>query len=143
LIAIAPLLHGIWDGGLAIVGGNAALVYALWAAEITIALIIFAQVFRLTVARERDLMRTLMAPEVARSVVTQAELDAMAGDRKTRKNYLKATATPRDRRTAGYVLDAADDLAAALARSRGTKTGDVLFARAEIDRIRRRQPPHW
>ncbi len=143
LMAIAPLLHGIWDGGLAIVGGNALLVLALWAAEIAIALIIFAHVFRLTVARERDLMRTLMAPEVARGVITKAELDAIAGDRKTRKSYRKAAATPRDRRTAGYVLDAVDDLAAALARSRGTKTGEVRFACAEIDRIRRRQPPHW
>ena len=143
LMAIAPLLHGIWDGGLAIVGGNATRVVALWAAEIVIALIIFARVFSLTVARERDLMRTLMAPEVARSVITHAELDAMAGDRKTRKHYRKATTTPRDRRTAGYILDAADDLAAELARSRGTDTDEVRFARAEIDRIRRHQPPRW
>lgn len=143
LMAIAPLLHGIWDGGLAIVGGNAPAMFVLWAAEIVIALIIFAQVFKLTVARERDLMRTVMAPEVAREVITHAELDAMAGDRKTRKDYRKATPVPRDRRTAGYLLDAADDLAAVLAKSRGTDTDEVRFARAEIDRIRHHQPPRW
>ena len=102
-----------------------------------------ARVFSLTVARERDLMRTLMAPEVAR------ERDHPSRTRRHRrgsqdpKDYRKAATTPRDRRTAGYILDAVDDLAAELARSRGTETDEVRFARAEIDRIRRHQPPHW
>ena len=63
---------------------------------------IFAQVYKLTV-RERDFVRDVMAPEEARNVITPAELNAMAGNRKARKAYRKAARKGHERKRARYV----------------------------------------
>ena len=54
-------------------------------AVIVLALVIVALGLRLTVTRERDFVRAVMTPEEARNVITAAELDAVAGNRKARK----------------------------------------------------------
>lgn len=78
-----------------------------------------------------------MAPEVARGVLTAAELEAMCGDRKARKAFRKAGAGRMERTRAVHVLDAADELAGA----RGADTDRVAFARSELARIRNGAPP--
>lgn len=141
LVAIPMLLHGTWDSLDAVAGGNALMLIGLLIAVIVIALFIVARVYRLTVQRERAFVRDVMAPEQARNVITAAELDAIAGNRKARKAYRKASHQRRERKRARYVLNAAYSLAAELAAERGADTDRVRFARAEVGRIRAGVPP--
>ncbi|EME19383.1 PrsW family intramembrane metalloprotease [Rhodococcus triatomae] len=137
LLIVTPIvLHFIWDADAAILGGNDYLIIGSWAVIIAIALYIVVRVFKMTVPRERQFMRDVMAPEVENGVITPAELDALSGDRKARKAYHKAAATRADRRRADHVLDAARDLADALAVARGRDTPEVEFARSEVTQIR-------
>jgi protease PrsW len=110
---------------------------------IIVALIIVARVYKLTVARERDFVRDVMAPEQARDVITPVELDAMAGNRKARKTYRKTGRNRHGRRRARYILNAAYALADELAAARGADTDRVRFARSEVARIRAGLPSPW
>ncbi len=143
LMATAMLLHGAWDTLTAIAGASALSMLGLLIAVIVTALVIAARVYKLTVTREREFLRDVMAPEEARNVVTTAELHAMAGNRKARKAYRKAGRSRRERKRARYVLNAAYDLAGALAAAHGADTGPVRFARSEVGRIRAGLPPQW
>jgi protease PrsW len=143
LIAIPMLLHGTWDSLGAVAGPSPLKFLGLVAAVIVIALAILTRVYQMTVQRERDFVRDVMAPEQARNVITAAELDAMAGNRKARKAYLKANRNRRERRRARYVLNAAYALAGELAAARGADTDRVRFARSEVARIRAGIPSQW
>lgn len=143
LVAIPMLLHGTWDSLGAIAGPSALKLIGLLIGVIVVALAIFAQVYKLTVQRERDFVRDVMAPEEARNVITTAELNAMAGNRKARKAYLKAARKGHERKRARYVLNAAYALGDELAAARGADTDRVRFARAEVARIRAGVPSPW
>ena len=143
LVAAAMLLHGAWDTLTAIAGPSALVLLGLLMAVIVTALLIAVRVYQLTVTRERDFLRDVMAPEEARNVITATELDAMAGNRKARKAYRKAGRNRRERKRARYVLNAAYDLAGELAAARGADTDRVRFARAEVARIRAGLRPPW
>lgn len=143
LMAVPMLLHGIWDSLAATAGRSALMLVGLLIAVIVIALVIVVRVYELTVRRERDFMRDVMTPEEARNVITAAELDAIAGNRKARKRYRKASRNRRERKRARYVLNAAYDLADELAGARGADTDRVRFARAEVGRIRAGVPSPW
>jgi len=143
LMAIPMLLHGVWDSLTATAGGNALMLVGLLIAVVAIALIIVVRVYELTVRREREIMRDVMAPEQARNVITAVELDALAGNRKARKRYRKASPNRRERKRARHVLNAAYDLADELAGARGADTDRVRFTRAEVSRIRAGVPSPW
>lgn len=82
-------------------------------------------------------MHDLMAPEVSRGVITQEELDVLAGSRKDRKHYIKSGKGHRSHRRAKHVIQAATDLAEEVARSGGDDTAPrVGHARAEVTRLR-------
>lgn len=143
LVATPILLHGTWDS-LAAIGSRSALtLVSLLITVIVIALVIAVRVYELTVRREREFVRDVMTPEQARNVITAAELDAMAGNRKARKAYRKASRQHRERKRTRYVLNAAYDLADELAAARGADTDRVRFARAEVGRIRAGVPSSW
>jgi protease PrsW len=143
LVATPILLHGTWDS-LAAIGSRSALtLVSLLITVIVIALVIAVRVYELTVRRERDFVRDVMTPEQARNVITAAELDAMAGNRKARKAYRKASRKHRERKRTRYVLNAAYDLADELAAARGADNDRVRFARAEVGRIRAGVPSSW
>jgi RsiW-degrading membrane proteinase PrsW (M82 family) len=143
LMGIAMLLHGIWDSLASTAGPSALTLVGLLIAVIVIALVIVVGIYELTVTRERDFMREVMTPEAARNAITTAELDAMAGNRKARKAYRKASRNRRERKRARHVLNAAYDLANELAAARGADTDRVRFARAEVGRIRAGLPSPW
>jgi RsiW-degrading membrane proteinase PrsW (M82 family) len=143
LVATPILLHGTWDSLAAIGSRNALTLVSLLITVIVIALVIAVLVYELTVGRERDFVRDVMTPEQARNVITAAELDAMAGNRKARKAYRKASRKHRERKRTRYVLNAAYDLADELAAARGAETDRVRFARAEVGRIRAGVPSSW
>jgi RsiW-degrading membrane proteinase PrsW (M82 family) len=143
LIAIPMLLHGTWDSLGAVAGPSGLKLIGLLVAVIVIALAIFARVYQLTVKREQGFVRDVMAPEQARNIITAAELDAMAGNRKARKAYRKAARKRHERKRARYVINAAYALAAELAAARGADTDRVRFARSEVARIRAGIPSQW
>src|SRR5271165_6396926 len=143
LMTTAMLLHGIWDSLGAIAGASPLKLVGLLIAVIVVALVIAVRVYELTVARERDFVRDVMTPEEARGVITAAELDAVAGNRKARKAYRKVGRNRGERKRARYVLNAAYDLADELAAARGADTDRVRFARAEVGRIRAGVPSAW
>jgi protease PrsW len=143
LVAIPMLLHGTWDSLAAIAGPSALKLIGLLIATIVVALAILVRVYKLTVKREQDFVHDVMAPEEAGNVITAAELDAMAGNRKARKAYRKASRNRRERKRARYVLNAAYALADELAAARGADTDRVGFARAEVARIRAGVPSRW
>jgi protease PrsW len=143
LVAIPMVLHGTWDSLGAIAGPSGLKMIGLLITAIVVALAILVQVYKLTVVRERDYVRDVMAPEAARNVITPGELDAMAGNRKARKAYRKATRRGHERKRARYVLNAAYALGDELAAARGADTDRVRFARAEVARIRAGVPSPW
>ena len=140
LMASAMLLHGLWDSAAALSQGKAILLFPLFVVMITAALVLVFRVFRMTVPRERQFLRDVLTPEVERGVITVDELTALCGDRKARKTFRKSAASHADRKRNGYVLEAAADLADALAQARGTDSDRVEFARSEVSRIRSGQP---
>jgi hypothetical protein len=125
-------MHGVWDASAAITGNSA----FGWIVPLTVAAIlisVFIWVYEATQPIEREWMRELMAPEVEAGVVTQAELDALAGTRSTLRSYTRAQPSPS---TAKNVLDAENDLAHQIARDDGTETAAVQRARAAVARAR-------
>ncbi len=143
LVAIPMLLHGTWDSLAAVAGPSTLTLIGLLVGVIVLALFIVVRVYKSTVKRERDFVRDVMAPEEARDVITAAELDAMAGNRKARKAYRKASRKRRERKRARYVLNAAYALADELAATRGADNDRVRFARSEVARIRAGVPSQW
>ena len=141
LVATPMLLHGIWDSLASIAGPRALMLVGLLIVVIVLALVIGVRVYKLTVQREREFVRDVMTPEEARNVITEAELGAVAGNRKARKAYRKAGRNRRERKRARYVLNAVYGLADELAAARGADTDRVRFARAEVGRIRAGVPP--
>ena len=103
------------------------------------------QLGELTVVQIRGLTTTELTTLTPAQFVgiTAAQLDALAGDRKARKRYRKANPDRLERKRARYVLNAAYDLAHELADARGADTDRVLFARAEVERIRAGIPSPW
>ena len=136
LMASAMLLHGLWDSMGAIARGNVLLLILLPVAIIVVALVLVSRVFTMTVTRERQFMRDIMAPEVAGGVLAAEELEAICGDRKVRRKFRKKGADRQERKRRGYVLDSAFDLADEIASAHGADTARVMFARNEVDRIR-------
>lgn len=130
LMLLSMVLHGIWDAQGGLFGS-----LAQWSFIVlpVIFIIIGVYVFKMTVPREREYMRKVMAPEVARGVITSEELDALSGDRKARKAYRKSGSS---RRHAKNVMEASYDLADEIAEAGGTDTDRVEFARAEVIRLR-------
>jgi protease PrsW len=141
LIVLAMGFHGLWDGQAALVRslfgdgtGSAFVSIALLFGLPIVGVLIVIGVFKVAVVGERAYMRDMLAPEVARGVITDAELTAAAGDRKARRRYLRSERGHRRRRR--HVLDAVFDLAAELGRAGGATTDRVAFARDEVRRTR-------
>jgi hypothetical protein len=74
-----------------------------------------------------------MAPEVELGVVTEAELEALAGSRATLKSYLRAQPS---RSRAEHVLEAERALAHQIARDGGAETAAVRQARTAVAHAR-------
>ncbi|MGW0172458.1 PrsW family intramembrane metalloprotease [Rhodococcus sp. NPDC003322] len=136
LMVTAMLLHGVWDNIGGIAGGSTALMFLLWIGVIVVAIVVVTRVFAMTVPRERQFMRDVLAPEAASGVVTDEEVDTLAGDRKARRAYRKRGQNDADRRRRDHVLEAVHDLADQLAEAGGRDTGTVAFARQEVARLR-------
>lgn len=145
LIGTAMVIHGVWDSEGAI--ARALLSDTTAAGVLTMvlmplvpiaALIVCVLVFQSAVQVERAFMADMLAPEVARGVLTDEEVAAAAGDRKARRRYRRTGAGLGHRRRNRQVLDAVFDLAHELGQAGGHSTDRVQFARGEVQRLRER-----
>ncbi|MEU8239033.1 PrsW family intramembrane metalloprotease [Actinoplanes missouriensis] len=122
LMISAMLAHSIWDNmtayGYALFG-NAGGFLILMIVTIVAELILLGMTFRLAAPQEQSWLRAILQPEVQDGVLTDAEVTAAAGGRRTRKAYRKSVHGHHERKTAKHVLAAAHDLAQELAASRG------------------------
>jgi RsiW-degrading membrane proteinase PrsW (M82 family) len=141
LMLTAMAIHFIWDAQSPIVhslvgdGTAANVVGALLLPGLPIvALLVVVAVFKGAVRSEREGLRVVLAPEVARGVLRDAEVDAATGDRKARRRYRKNG--PGGRRRNGHVLEAVFDLGTELGKAGGATTHRVTLARDEVLRIR-------
>ncbi|QXC62486.1 PrsW family intramembrane metalloprotease [Aquihabitans sp. G128] len=138
-MAAAMAFHGVWDDAGAL--GN--LIHDTFGIFVVIPLVIVASVATVIfVAREassteKTWMHDLLAPEVAAGILTEDEAEAMALNHHAQRKHLKKTVRGHhDRKVARHVLEAAHDLAEAIARDRGEPTPAVEHARAEVTRVR-------
>lgn len=136
LMLLALLFHALWDGAGAIAAGDAAASAIIELSVVIGLLTTFVFVYKSTVKTERNWMRELMSPEVESGVITESELEALAGTRKERKAFVKGAKEYRSRKAARHVIIAAGDLAHAVARDRGADTPLVLHSRDEVLRLR-------
>lgn len=143
LIGTAMVIHAVWDSegaiARALVGDTTAasvLTMVLVPLVPIVALVICVLVFRSAVQVERAFMADMLAPEVARGVLTGDEVAAAAGDRKARRRYRRTGTGLGHKHRNRQVLDAVFDLAHELGRAGGHSTDRVQFARSEVLRLR-------
>jgi RsiW-degrading membrane proteinase PrsW (M82 family) len=135
LMVGAMAVHGSWDDmgtlGITLFGAVGPLI--MFVISPVAGLLLLRQTFVWAGQQEHAWLRAILAPEAAQAVLTEAEVDAIAGTRKARRRFLKAA---DDRRQAKHLLEAGLDLGRTLAESGGRDTDDVDFARAEVTRVR-------
>lgn len=137
LCATSMALHFGWDSTVALSGGNGTAVVVMLVGLVVLALVAVVTVFHITVGPEREAMRTVLTPEVESGVLTEEEVDALAGSGRERRRYRRRGHGRRDRAQRHHRLEAGHDLADELARSGGHDSDRVLFARSELERLRR------
>jgi RsiW-degrading membrane proteinase PrsW (M82 family) len=128
---VAMLFHFAWDDAVGIGGGTvltAVLPFVLAAVELPV----LFYILRHAAAKERAWTRDLLIPESEAGVVDAALLDAVSGVRKNRTAYRRHL---HSRRKARHLIEAAHDLAHALADSAGAESPAVTHARAELVRL--------
>jgi RsiW-degrading membrane proteinase PrsW (M82 family) len=138
VVGIAMFVHFLWDDGAAVgtslFGSVGALPVLGFASVVGIGTVL--KVAQLASGTERTWMHDLLAPEVAAGVLTDDEVRALAGSRHAERKHVKAIHGHHQRKVAHHVLEAAHDLAAAIATSGGPDTEPARHARAEVARLR-------
>jgi RsiW-degrading membrane proteinase PrsW (M82 family) len=130
MILAAMTAHSLWDNMGAYAGRWSGLVMLLLAAA---ELVLLWYTFRLAAPPEHAWTRAILSPEVARGTLYPPEVDAASGNRRA---FLRSLRGPGRRKAGRHLVEAAHDLAKALARSGGGDSPEVEHARAEIARIR-------
>lgn len=128
---LACLAHSSWDA----IGGFIGFVPI----GIVIGTVAILLAWRFSEQRQRKFVRVLLADDVANGIVTEAELAAISNRPKDRRAYLrevKSSSGPDAAKRAGFILDAAIDLAAAIASTDSLDSPAAKAARAEIARVR-------
>jgi RsiW-degrading membrane proteinase PrsW (M82 family) len=136
LMALAMVVHGTWDGLGAIAGVTGLNMFVTMGLAMLLDLAIILIVGRLVSDSDRAWMGDLMAPEVARGTITDAELRAPGGTPREYRSYTKSVNGHRKRKQAKHVLEAARDLAGAISLARAVDTPEVVRMRAEVARVR-------
>ena len=135
-MASAMLIHGAWDAMAALTGGNGVILPLFMLGIPVFAIVVFFLALKYSSKHTRHWMHDILAPEVARGTLTDAELDAVAGRHKDRKAFVKSNHGHKSHAHAKHVLAAATDLGEQLAADRGEDTSAVQFARSEVVRVR-------
>jgi RsiW-degrading membrane proteinase PrsW (M82 family) len=128
---LAMAFHFAWDdaGG---IGGKTVLTTILPFVLAAIELPVLFFILRHAASKERAWTRDLLAPEIEAGVVDPALAGAVSGLRKDRKAYRRRL---HSRRKARHRIEAAHDLAHAIADASGVESPRVVHARAELLRV--------
>jgi protease PrsW len=131
---LAMTFHFAWDDVTGLGGGTALTgVLPFVLAAIELPMLFF--VLRHAATKERAWTRDLLAPEAEAGVLDGALLDAVSGVRRNRTAYRRHV---HSRRRARHLIEAAHDLAHALADARGEESPRVAHARSELRRLESR-----
>jgi protease PrsW len=131
---LAMTFHFAWDDVTGLGGGTALTgVLPFVLAAIELPMLFF--VLRHAATKERAWTRDLLAPEAEAGVLDGALLDAVSGVRRNRTAYRRHL---HSRRRARHLIEAAHDLAHALADARGEESPRVAHARSELRRLESR-----
>ncbi|MFI5694251.1 PrsW family intramembrane metalloprotease [Kribbella sp. NPDC051586] len=128
---MAMFFHFAWDDMSGLSNGGVwagVLPFLIAAVELTA----LFYVLRHAAQHERTWIRELLAPELATGAVDPPLLDAVSGLRKDRKKYRKHL---HSRRKANHLMEAASDLAQAIAQSNGADSPGVTHTRSELLRL--------
>lgn len=131
LFLLACVAHGCWD---AILGSLGFGLIGLLIGTIAIVL-----AWRFSEHRQREFIKALLAEDVASGIVTEAEMTAISGRPKDRRRYLreiKSASGSVAAKRARHLLDAAVDLAKAIASTDDVHSSESKAARSEIARLR-------
>jgi len=133
LMLTAVLIHGLWDSAAALAGQWVVVLLLVLTIGAIAALLVAV---RMAGGREHQIVRAILAPEVANGTLTDAELDAVAGTRNARRAAVAHPTAGTSRRAERQIITAARDLAHDLALSTGDDSDHVRHSRAEIARLR-------
>jgi protease PrsW len=133
-ILMAMAFHFAWDD-MSAFGATGVLAFLLPFLIAAVELIALFYVRRHAAVQERAWIRALLQPEADAGVVDPGLLAAVSGLRRERRTYRRQL---RSRRKARHLLEAASDLAHAIAQARGVDDRTVAHARAELLRLRSR-----
>lgn len=137
LIFSGFLAHLVWNSAAGIGHSSETFGYVAIIGIVTFDIIMLIVAVKWTASQPRTWMHDLMAPEVARGVITQEELGLLAGPRKDRRRYIKSGHGHHSHVQAKHVLQAATDLAEEIARAGGADDAPrVVHARGEVARLR-------
>lgn len=131
LFLLACIAHGMWDAGLGFAGFP---LIGLLTGTIAIVL-----AWRFSERRQHEFVKVLLGEDVAKGTITEAEMAAISGRPKDRRAYLRKIRSSSGvgaSKRAGYVLDAAIDLAKAIASTDDPHSSEAESARSEIARLR-------
>ena len=95
--------------------------------------------WRFSERRQRDFVKLLLADDVASGTLTAVEVAAISGRPKDRRAYfrkIRSSSGAGASKHADYVLDAAIDLAKAIASTDDPHSSEAESARSEIARLR-------
>lgn len=138
LMVAAVAAHGVWDGAGAIGDGGVGTIVVM-AVIVLASALVFIYIYRLGSAQEREWMRDVLRPEVDSGVMTEGEMEAIAGTFKEKRAFLKASrkvGKRRGKRTARKIVRTGRGLARELANSAGEDSPKVDGIRAEIGHLR-------
>jgi RsiW-degrading membrane proteinase PrsW (M82 family) len=136
LMITAMVLHGVWDAAAAIAGQTGVPLLLFLIGMPIIELVILYTLFQRVSSGEGAWMHDLMGPELAQGTITEAELTALSSNHRGRRRFIKHASGYKNRRARKHVLEAANDLAQAIARSGGQETAETAMARSELRRVR-------
>ena len=131
-------LHGSWDvsATLGTTIGGMTLAALMTPLLLVIGIVIILIVGRDAGGSERTWAREILAPEVERGSMTEAEMIAVSGTHKDRKHFIKSVHGHHHHRVAKHALAAGRELLEEIGRSGGEETERVAHARAELVRLR-------
>ncbi|HET8949144.1 MAG TPA: PrsW family glutamic-type intramembrane protease, partial [Solirubrobacteraceae bacterium] len=134
LVLYAMFAHFVWDSPAGLAGDDGQLQILFMGGIVVLDLVVLFFAVRTAARPERAWIRRILAPEVDRGAITEAELAAVSGTRRDRRRFLHRV--DGGRRAGRHVLAAADDLAHSIAKDRAQGTDDAAFARSELARMR-------
>ncbi|WP_328810457.1 PrsW family intramembrane metalloprotease [Rhodococcus sp. NBC_00294] len=134
-VAAGVFLHFTWDDAVGLGAGNGFVMFGVMIASVILALTMLTIAFRRAAPREHRFVRDILAPEVDRQFLTDADIDEVL-DPDVRKARRKSAPNRAARRADAHLRTAILDLAHDVARDDGADTHAVRHSRSEVRRLR-------